>query len=148
MGKSPIFHIDVDTVQRGSSGPDRGAIWLSIGASHFPAHGWVDSITVVAHSFAFALWRLRSRLSLRETVHFIDGPHQIDLVRIANDQIRLDGIDRGKRSTVQHVVNERELVAGFLTAARALRSRCRELGCASRELDELDLYALRLETSL
>jgi hypothetical protein len=126
VGTEIFLIVDVGTFEVRPRGPATAGIWLVTESGAFPAAGWNDFVVVILGWFASALLKTTRSNGVRGRVHFMDGPHAVDLALSS-------GIHHFKLISRDRVVGSGE--AALNSFANALASQSRKVlhACRSRE---------------
>lgn len=79
VGTETFLIVDVETLEVSPGGPAIAGIWLITESGAFPAAGWDDFVVVILGWWARALLTTIRSNSVRGRVHFMEGPHGVDV---------------------------------------------------------------------
>jgi hypothetical protein len=139
--------VDPSTISLRTSGPATGDIALVVRGVVFPVAGWNDFVVVILEAWLSALVRLLRQASDVERVHFMEGPHAVDMIRLNTGAIRLRALDRPDHERCAAQVMPLVLAENAASAAEEVVTFCRAKGHRSTDLDRLEtaLASLRRE---
>jgi hypothetical protein len=129
--------VNSETFRLGSSGPSTGEIWIVLDGGAFPALGWNDFIVVILEAWLGALLRLLRGASQLERVHFMEGPHEVEVRRLTSGLLQLCALDRGI-AKFRTNVSAAPLAEDALIAAKSVLEACRQVGDTSIDAERLE----------
>ncbi len=124
-------------------GPSTGEIWLELGEVAFPAPGWNDFVVVVLDAWVGAVLRLARKQSSLEKIHFMDGPYEVEMVRLTECLFQLRMFERGIQKG-RAEVEPKTLMMDLLVAADAVTEACRRGGDMSVDAARLAVGAIEM----
>lgn len=130
--------MDASTVVVRELGPATGDIVLDLGGSLFPAQGWNDFVVVILRAWIAAVARLIVGGGGTERVHFMEGPYEVNLTRLANGMIQLRAMEGQRRVHGVVEVSPLSLAENALTAGREVLRACREQADSSSDARRLE----------
>jgi hypothetical protein len=146
MGTETFLIVDVGTFEVRPRGQATAGIWLVTESGAFPAAGWDDFIVVILGALARALLKTIRSNGVRGRVHFMDGPHAVDLALSS-------GILHFKLISRDREVGSGEAALNSFTNALASQSRkvlhaCRSRDWWSTDADTLESLVRDLEREI
>lgn len=124
-----------------------GRFWCVIGEQPFPMEGWSDAVVVVLGWWANALIRLNAQAGDMEVVHFMEGPYEVEIRRLADGTFRLSAVERrtqgGPPARVREI-SEAALPRAVLVAGDTVLQECRAADWWSADADTLEAALAQL----
>ena len=139
--KSVFLITEPDTLRVRPSGPATGNIWLEMNGQQFPMLHWNDFVVVILGQWALALSRMVCGLSVRETVHFMDGPYAVELGISQTGMLQLRALKRGLSGTDEVTTGEepaRLFIPELISQSRDVLNACKSQNWWSKDVEVLE----------
>lgn len=134
---SARLQIQASSIRCRPERPATGEIWMMLGDSAFPAIGWNDFVVVILDSWIRSLSNIACGASQCERIHFMEGPHEIELRRFAANVLGLRALDRGV-CKARAEAQLGELIENALAAGIQVADACRQCGDTSADAARLN----------
>lgn len=136
MGTETFLIIEVETLKVSPRGPATAGIWLITESGAFPAAGWDDFVVVILGWWARALLTTIRSNGVRGRVHFMEGPHVVD-VAISSGILHFKLISRDREvGTGETAVSP--FVSALISQSRKVLHECRSREWWSADADTLE----------
>jgi hypothetical protein len=126
-----------------------GGIWLTVADEAFPATGWPDFVVIVLGWWAAALIRLRRGKVGAERVHFMDGPHSVEVSILQPGKLTLkmfSGASGGKEVGAGQADID-QFIQEVVIQSRKVLSECRSWDWWSSDAEALERSLADLDRS-
>ena len=126
-----------------------GRFWCVIGEQPFPMEGWSDAVVVVLGWWANALIRLNAQAGDMEVVHFMEGPYEVEIRRLADGTFRVSAVERRKLDVRRPGASDMSFATlsnALIAAATTVLEECRGASWWSRDAASLQTAIEQLST--
>ena len=130
--------VDPSTLSIGTSLLATGNVAVRLGSQWFPSERWNDFVVVIVEAWASALWRLLSRTSTVERVHFMEGPFEVRLQAVAHGILTVEALERPNKLRASLNSDERLLATSAVVAADATLQACASAQYRSADVGRLE----------
>jgi hypothetical protein len=145
VGPETYLVVDIETLKVCPSGPAIAAIWLVTETGAFPATGWSDFAVVILGWWAGALLKTIHSNGVRERIHFMDGPHAVD-ISVSSGVVHFRLISRDREvGTSEAALNP--FISAMTAQSRNVLHACRLQEWWSADADTLESLVGDLEES-
>jgi hypothetical protein len=136
VGTETFLIVDVETLEVKPRGPAIAGIWLITERGAFPTVGWDDFVVVTLGWWARALLTTMRSNGVRGRVHFMEGPHAVDVALSSGIiHFKLISCDREVGTGESALV---PFVSALISQSREVLHACRSREWRSADADTLE----------